>query len=81
MQYHKYDPNDNIIDHEPFKFKARTTGGTPAAGNTKDSEVAVPLKYFCRTLKISLVHYDINLMSTRSENCVITNSKEAVLNN
>ena len=73
MQYHKYDPNDNIVDYEPFKFKARTTGGTPAAGNTKDSEVAVPLKYFCRTLKISLVNYEINLMLTRSENCVITN--------
>ena len=31
-------------DSESFRFKVRITGKTPAAGNTKDVEVAVPLK-------------------------------------
>ena len=32
-----------IADSEYFKFKARTTGRTPTAGNAKDVEIAVPL--------------------------------------
>ena len=32
-QYCKNDPNDNITGHALFKFKARITGRTPAAGN------------------------------------------------
>ena len=35
----------NMTDSESFKFKARITGTTPAAGNTKDFDIAVPLKY------------------------------------
>ena len=44
-QYYKDDPNDNITASESFKFKVKITGKTPAAGNTKDVEVIVPLKY------------------------------------
>ena len=44
-QYYKGDPNDNITASESFKFKVKITGKTPAAGNTKDVEVIVPLKY------------------------------------
>ena len=54
LQYHKDDPNDNITDSESFKFKAKITGRNLAAGNTKDIEIVVPLKYlsnFCRTLE------------------------------
>ena len=38
---------------ESFKSKIEITGKTPAAGNTKDVEIIVPLKYlssFWRTL-------------------------------
>ena len=48
------DPNDNTTQSESFKFKIKTTGKTPAAGNTKDVEIAMPLKYlsnFGRLLK------------------------------
>ena len=44
-QYYKDDPNDNITASESFKFNVKITGKTPAAGNTKDVEVIVPLKY------------------------------------
>ena len=44
-QYYKGDPNDNITASASFKFKVKITGKTPAAGNTKDVEVIVPLKY------------------------------------
>ena len=44
-QYYKDDPNNNITNSESFKFKIKITGKTPAAGNTKDVEIIVPLKY------------------------------------
>ena len=44
-QYYKDDPNDNIAQSESFKSKIKLTGKTPAAGNTKDVEIIVPLKY------------------------------------
>ena len=44
-QYYKDDPNDNITQSESFKSKTKITGKTPAADNTKDVEIIVPLKY------------------------------------
>ena len=44
-QYYRDDPNNNITQSESFKLKTKTTGKTPFAGNTKDAELAVPLKY------------------------------------
>ena len=44
-QYYEDDANDNITQIESFKSKIRITGKTPAAGNTKDVEIIVPLKY------------------------------------
>ena len=44
-QYYKDEPNDNITQFESFKSKIKITGKTPAAGNTKDVEIIVPLKY------------------------------------
>ena len=61
-QYYKNDPNDNITQSESFKFKIKTTGKTPAAGNTKD-QIIVPLKYlsnFWRTLQM-LINSEVNL--------------------
>ena len=43
-KYYKNDPNDNITESEPFKFKVKITGKTPHDGSTKDVEIIVPLK-------------------------------------
>ena len=54
-QYYKDDPNDNITQPESFKSKIKITGKTPAACNTKDVEIIVPLKYLSncwRTLEM-----------------------------
>ena len=49
-------------------------GETPAAGNTKDNEIIVPLKYlsnFWRTLDMSLINCETELILTWSKDCVI----------
>ena len=76
-QHYKDDPNDNLANSESFKFKVKITGKTPAAGNTKDVEIVVPLKYlsnFWRTLEMSLINCEVNLILTWCKDCVITNS-------
>ena len=75
-QYYKDDPNDNITQSESFKSKIKITGKTPAAGNTKDVEIIVPLKYlsnFWRTLEMPLINCEVNLILPCSRDCVITN--------
>ena len=62
-QYYKDEPNDNLANSEPFKYKAKITGSTPAGGNAKDVKVIVPLKYlssFWRTLEMSLINCEIS---------------------
>ena len=44
-QYYRYDPKDNRTQSESFKFRIKILGKTPDASNTKDVEIAVPLKY------------------------------------
>ena len=64
-KYHRDDWVDNITQSESFKYKIKISGTTPAAGNTKYVQVAVPLKYlsnFRRTLKKSLINCEINLI-------------------
>ena len=76
-QYYKDDPNDNITQSESFKSKIKITGKTPAAGNTKDVEIIVPLKYlsnFWRTLEMPLINCEVNLVLTWSKDYVIANS-------
>ena len=76
-QYYKDNPNDNLTDSKSFKSKVKITGNTPAAGNTKDVEIIVPLKYlsnFSRTLEMPLINCEVNLILTWSKDCVITNS-------
>ena len=54
-KYYKDDPNDNITQSKSFKSKIKITEKTPAACNTKDVEIIVPLKYlsnFWRTLEM-----------------------------
>ena len=75
-QYYRHEPNDNLADSESFKSKIKITGKTPAAGNEKDVEIMVPLKYlsnFWRTLEMLLINCEVNLILTWSSTCVITN--------
>ena len=44
-QYYKDDPNDNLENSEPFKYKVKITGKTPVDDNRKDVEIIVLLKY------------------------------------
>ena len=76
-KYYKDDPNDNLANSKSFKSKVKITGKIPAADNTKDVEIIVPLKYlsnFWRTLEIPLINCEVNLILTWSKDCVITNS-------
>ena len=60
-----------------FKYKIKVTGKTPAAGNTINVEIAVPLKYlsnFWRTLEIPLINCEVNLILTWSKDCVISSA-------
>ena len=66
-QYYKDDPNDNVADSESFNSKVKITGKTPEAGNAKDVEIIVPLKYLSnlwRTLEMPLINCEVNLILT-----------------
>ena len=79
-QYFRDKKNDNLTDSKSFKPKIKTTGNTTDVGNTKDGEIAVPLKYlsnFWRTLEMPLINCEIDLILTWSSTCVITNSTGA----
>ena len=72
MVNYKDDPNDNITQSESFESKIKITGKTPAAGNTKDVEIIVPLKYlsnFWRTLEMPLINCEVDLILTWSKDC------------
>ena len=74
-QYYRDAPNDNLTDSESFKSKIKLKGNTPADGNTKEFEIAVPLKYlsyFWRTLEMPLVNCELNLILTLSSSSVLT---------
>ena len=76
-QYYRDEPNDNLQDSESFKSKIKITGKTPNNGNEKDVEIVVPVQYlsnFWRTLEMPLINCEVNLISTWSSTCVITNS-------
>ena len=71
-QYYNDDPNDNIENPESFENKIKITVKTPNNGNTKDIEIIMPLKYlsnFWRTLEMSLINCEVNLVLTRSKDC------------
>ena len=76
-QYSKDDPSDNLADSQSFKSKVKITENTPNIGNTKNVEIVVPLKYFryfWRTLEMSLINCEVNLILTWSSTYVIINS-------
>ena len=79
-EYHEDYPSYIIIDFESFKFKIKMEGTTPAAGNTMDAKITVPLKYlsnFLGNFEMPLINCEINLILTLSENCVIMTSTGA----
>ena len=58
---------------DSFNFKAKITGQTGNCG-TKGVEIMVPLKYlsnFWRTLEMSLINCEVNLILTCSSTCVL----------
>ena len=79
-QYYRDKPDDDSTDSESFKSKIKITGKTRAAGNKKDVEIIVLLKYlnnFWRTHEMLLINCEINLILTWSSTCVITDSTGA----
>ena len=65
---------DNLTDS--FNFKVKFTGQTGDDG-TKDVEIMVPLKYlsnFSRTLEMTLINCEVNLILTWSSTCVLVAS-------
>ena len=63
----RYERNATITDSESFKFNTKITGRATAAGNIKDDEISVSLKYwsnFCRTHKVFLINCEISLILT-----------------
>ena len=88
-QYCKYIPrvdNNNAIVNfaennltDFVNFKAKITCQIGADG-TKNVEIMILLKYlsnFCRTLEMSLINCEINLILTWSANCVIVSTNVA----
>ena len=73
--------NDAVVtDSESFKYKVKIIGKTPAASNRKNIEIVVPLKYlsnFWRTLKISLINCEINLILTLPSSYIVKNPRGA----
>ena len=64
-----------LTDSKWFKSKVKITGKIPDGGNKKGAEIAVPLKHlseFWRTIGITLINCEINLILTWASICVIT---------
>ena len=66
LWYRRDESHDAAIGNsKSFIPKMRITGKNPTVGNTKDVEIAIPLKYlsnFWRTLEIPLINWEINLI-------------------
>ena len=59
---------------DSFNFKAKITSRTNDNGRIDNVEIMVPLKYlsnFWRTLEMSLINCEVNLVLTWCANCVI----------
>ena len=68
VQFNEADATDS------FNFKAKITGQTGNNARIDDVEIIVPLKYLInswRTLEMSLINCEVNLILTWSASCVI----------
>ena len=73
-QYYTDYPNDTITQSESLKYKIKRTEKPPVANNTNDLEIVMPIKClsnFWRILEKLLINWEVNLISTWSEHCVI----------
>ena len=67
--------NYSIKDSKSFDYKTGIAGKLEGNNIEKEVEIVVPLKHFSnfwRTLDMPLINCGINLILTRSENCVLT---------
>ena len=65
-QFYRHEPHATLTDSESLKFKSEFLGNTNNTGNI-DAEIALSLKYlinFWRTLEMSLINCEINLILT-----------------
>ena len=65
---------DGAIATDSFYFKAKITGQTGKNGIIDDVEIIAPLKYLSnswKTLEMSLINCEVNLILTWSANCNI----------
>ena len=78
--YHCREESNNALgDSASLKLKSKFTNNTTAVDKS-DVEIAVPLKNssnFWRTLQMSLVNLEINVMQTWSAVCVICDGPAA----
>ena len=69
-----------IKNSKSFDYKTNITGKLDGNDTEKKVEIVVPLKHlsnFWRTLDIPLLNFEINIILTWSENCVlISKAKE-----
>ena len=73
LQYYKDDPNDDLSNYKLSNFKAKIT--TPNNNNKKDVEIVIPSKHlsnYWRTLEMSLINCEVNLILNQSTGCVIS---------
>ena len=69
-------------DSASFKFKRKIIAGETTDGGTENIEMMMPLKYLCdiwKTLEMHLINYEINLVLTWSEKCVLSNDTKATI--
>ena len=78
--------NGNIVNfngdnaNDSFNSEAKVTGQTDDDGKIVNVEIMVSLKYwsnFWRTLEMSLINCEFNLILTWSANCVIVSTNVA----
>ena len=65
---------DGANETDSFKFKTKITGQTDNNVRIDNVEIMIPLKYlsnFWRTLEISVINCEIELILTWPANCVI----------
>ena len=90
--YYRDEPSNPLSSNsESFKYKTSITGNTYNIGDGEEgydankvgkneTEVVIPLKYlsnFWRTLNIPLINCEIELILTRSKNCVLADMTAA----
>ena len=74
--YYRDEPSNSLSSNsESFKYKTSITGKTPEDNDSlTNAKVVIPLKHlsnFWISLNIPLINYEVELILTWSENCVL----------